>query len=75
MENLNLKMSSLKNILTTEEKENATLQEELKKQKDFQKEYKHNIKIWRKQRTKNEQKIKPLILKVKKKNKVDEILD
>jgi hypothetical protein len=31
MENLNLKMSSLKNILTTEEKENATLQEELKK--------------------------------------------
>jgi hypothetical protein len=31
MENLNLEMSSLKNRLTTEEKEKATLQEELEK--------------------------------------------
>ncbi len=43
--NLNLEMSSLKKILTIEEKEKATLQEELEKEKDFRKEYKHNIKI------------------------------
>ncbi len=35
MGNLNLKVSSLKNILTIEEKEKATLQEELDKERDF----------------------------------------
>jgi hypothetical protein len=42
MGNLNMEVS-LNNILATKEKEKATLQEELDKEKDFQKEYKHNI--------------------------------
>jgi len=33
--NLNLKVSSLKNILTTKEKEKAMLHEELEKEMDF----------------------------------------
>ncbi len=65
MGNLNLEVNSLRNILSTEEKEKAKLQKELEKKKDFQMEYKQNIKIWRKQKTKNEQKIKMLILKMK----------
>ncbi len=35
MGNLNLKVNSLKNILTIKEKEKATLQEELDKERDF----------------------------------------
>jgi ribosome maturation factor RimP len=38
------------------------------KEKDFQKEYKHNIEIWRKNKTKNEQKIKTFIRKMKDEN-------
>ncbi len=38
------------------------------KEKDFEKEYKHNIKIWRKQKIENEQNIKTLILKMKEDN-------
>jgi hypothetical protein len=45
MGNLNMEVSSMKNILAIEEKEKATLQEELDKERDFYKEYKHNIKI------------------------------
>jgi hypothetical protein len=37
---------------------------ELDKERDFQKEYKHNIEIWRKNKTKNEQKIKAFIQKL-----------
>jgi ribosome maturation factor RimP len=40
----------------------------LDKEKDFEKEYKHNIKIWRKQKIENEQNIKTLILKMKEDN-------
>jgi hypothetical protein len=40
----------------------------LDKERDFQKEYKHNIEIWRKQMTNNEQKIKMLILQMKVEN-------
>jgi len=36
------------------EKEKAVLQVELDKERDFQREYKHNIEIWRKNKTKNE---------------------
>jgi hypothetical protein len=56
MGNLNLKVNSLKNKLTTKEKEKATLQEELDKEMDFHKEYKY--KIWRKNRTKLNKKSK-----------------
>jgi hypothetical protein len=35
----------LKNKLAIEEKDEASLQEEFKKERDFQKEYKHNIEI------------------------------
>jgi hypothetical protein len=48
MGNLNLEVTNLKNILSIEEKDKVALQEELDKERDFQKEYKHNIKIWRK---------------------------
>ncbi len=61
MGNLNLEVSSLKNKLAIEEKEKAILQVELDKEKNFQREYKHNIKIQRKNKTKNMQKIKALI--------------
>ncbi len=54
--------------LPTKEKEKASLLEELDKERDFQKEYKHNIEIRRKNRTKNEQKIKTCIFKVKEEN-------
>jgi ribosome maturation factor RimP len=40
----------------------------LDKERDFQKEYKHNIKIWKKNRIENEQKIKIRIFKVKEEN-------
>jgi hypothetical protein len=43
------------------EKEKAVLQVELDKKRDFQIEYKHNIEIWRNNKTKNEQKIKAFI--------------
>jgi hypothetical protein len=45
MGNLTLEVNSLKNILATREKEKAILQEELDKERDFQKGYKHNVKI------------------------------
>ncbi len=66
MGNLNMEANNFKNRLAMEEK--ATLQKELDKERDFQKEYKHNIKIWKKQKTKNDQKIKTFILKMKEKN-------
>ncbi len=45
MGNLNLEVNSLKNRLAIEAKEKAILQVELDKERDFQREYKHNIKI------------------------------
>jgi hypothetical protein len=43
MGNLTLKVNSLKNRLVIGEKEKAVLQEELNKDRDFQKGYKHNV--------------------------------
>jgi hypothetical protein len=65
--NLNIEVNNLKNRLVSKDKEKATLQKELDKE-DFYKEYKHNIKIWRKQKIDNEQNIKMLILKMKEDN-------
>jgi hypothetical protein len=45
MGNLNLKVNSLKNRLAIKAKEKVILQVELDKERDFQREYKHNIKI------------------------------
>ncbi len=45
MGNLNLKVNNLKNRLVIEEKEKAIPHVKLDKEKDFQKEYKHNIEI------------------------------
>jgi hypothetical protein len=43
MGNFNLEVNSLKNKLAIEEKEKEILHVELDKERDFQKEYKHNI--------------------------------
>jgi chromosome segregation ATPase len=69
MGNLNLEVSSLKNKFGTKKKEKAILQVELGKEKDFHKEYKHNIKIWRKNMMENEHKIKGSIQKMHDENK------
>jgi len=45
MWNLTLEVNILKNSLAMGEKEKAVLQEELDKEKDFQKGYKHNVEI------------------------------
>jgi hypothetical protein len=45
MGNLNLEVNILNNRLATREKEKAILQEELDKERNFQKEYKHNLEI------------------------------
>jgi bacterioferritin (cytochrome b1) len=57
-------VSSLKNKLAIGEKEKAILQEELGKEKNFQKGYKHNVKILRKKKAEVKQKIKVLIKKL-----------
>jgi hypothetical protein len=43
--NLTLKVNILKNRFDTWEKEKAMLQEELDKERDFQKGHKHNVEI------------------------------
>jgi hypothetical protein len=45
MRNLTLEVNSLKNRLATRKREKVVLQEELDKEKDFQKGYKHNAEI------------------------------
>ncbi len=45
MGNLNLEVNNLKNRLATKEKEKTLLHVESDKERDFQKEYKHNIEI------------------------------
>ncbi len=64
MGNLILEANTLKNILAKGEKEKAMLQEELDKGRYFQKGYKHNVEIWRKNRVQVEQKNKMLIKKL-----------
>jgi ribosome maturation factor RimP len=63
MRNLNLEVSNLNNRLAIKTKEKGVLQAELDKERDFQREYKHNIEIWTNNKTENEQKIKALIQK------------
>jgi len=64
MGNLNMEVNSLKNRLAIGEKEKAILHEELDKEINFQKRYKHNVEIWRKNKVKAEHKIKMLIKKL-----------
>jgi hypothetical protein len=45
MGSLTLEVNTLKNKLVIREKEKAVLQEELDKERDFQKGYKHNVEI------------------------------
>ncbi len=68
MGNLTLKMNNLKNRLTTKEKEKVVLQEELDKEKYFQKGYKHNVEILGKNKVKAKQKIKVVIKKLQDEN-------
>ncbi len=65
MGNLTLEVNTLKNKLALGEMEKAMLHEELDKEKTFQKGYKHNVKIWRKNRVEVKQKIKMFIKKTK----------
>jgi hypothetical protein len=62
--NLTLEVNSLKNRLAIGEKEKVILYEELDKDRDFKKGYKHNVEIWRKNRVNVEQKIKVFIKKL-----------
>jgi bacterioferritin (cytochrome b1) len=64
MGNLTLEIDTLKNILAIGEKEKVVLQEELDKEKYFQKGYKNNLEIWRKNKVEAEQKNKVLIKKL-----------
>ncbi len=45
MQNLTLKVNNLKNMLVTREKEKEVVHEELDKERDFEKGYKHNVEI------------------------------
>jgi bacterioferritin (cytochrome b1) len=63
MGNLNMEVKSLKTRLAIGEKEKAVLEEELDKERDFQKGYKHNVEIWKKNRAEGKQKIKVFIEK------------
>ncbi len=56
MENLILEVNNLKNRLATREKEKVVLQEELDKERNFQKGYKHNVEMWRMNRAEVEPK-------------------
>jgi hypothetical protein len=62
--NLYLEVSNLKKRLARGENEKAILHEELDKEIDFQKRYKHNVEIWKKNMEKIKQKIKVLIMKL-----------
>jgi bacterioferritin (cytochrome b1) len=64
MGNLTLEVNTLKNRFVTGEKEKVVLQEELDKERKFQKGYKHNVEIWRKNKAKAEQKNKVFIKKL-----------
>ncbi len=68
MGNLTLKVNILKNRLTMGEKEKVMLQEELDKERGFQKGYKHNVEIWRKYKAEVEQKNKMFIKKLQDEN-------
>jgi hypothetical protein len=54
MGNLTLEVNTLNNRLAAWEKEKVVSQEELDKERDFQKGYKHNVEIWKKNRAEDE---------------------
>ncbi len=64
MGNLTLEVNTLNNRLVMGEKEKAILQKELDKERDFQKEYKYNVEIQRKNKVEVEKKNKILIKKL-----------
>jgi len=64
MGNLTLEINTPNNRLVMGEKEKVVLQEELDKKKDFQRGYKHNVEIWRKNKGEVEQKNKIFIKKL-----------
>ncbi len=68
MGNLNVEVNSLKNKLATLEKEKVVLQEKLDKESEFQKGYKHNVEIWRKNKVEVEHNIKGFIKKLQDEN-------
>jgi hypothetical protein len=57
MGNLTLEVNTLNNRLATWEKEKAMLHEELDKEKEIHKGYKHNVKIWKNSKVEAEHKI------------------
>ncbi len=63
-----MEVNILKNQLAIGEKEKAVLQEDFDKERNFQKGYKHNVEIWRKNRVEVEQKIKMFIKKLQNEN-------
>ncbi len=67
MGNLNLEASNVKNRLATWEKEKEVLQNELDKERDLQKGYKHNVEICKKNKE-VEQNIKMFIKKLQDEN-------
>ncbi len=68
MGNLTLEVNILENRLVTREKEKVVLHEELDKERAFQKGYKHNVEILRKNMANVEQKHKVLIKKLQGEN-------
>ncbi len=58
----------MKNKLAIGEKEKAIQHEELDREREFWKGYKHNVEIWRRHRVKAKQKIKMLIKKLQDQN-------
>ncbi len=61
MGNLTLEVHTMKKKLAIGEKEKVVLHEELDKERNFQKGYKHNVEIWRKNRVEAKKKIKMFI--------------
>ncbi len=68
MGNLILEVNILKNKLVMRDKEKAMLQEELNKEREFQKGYKHNVEIWRRNKAKVEQTNKMFMKKLQDEN-------
>ncbi len=59
-----MEVNILKNSKATREREKVVLQEELDKERDFQKGYKHNVEIWKKNKVEAKQKNKMFIKKL-----------
>ncbi len=68
MGNLIMVVNTLKNKLIVGEKEKAMLQKKLDKERDIQEGYKHNVKIWRKNKLEAKQKIEVFIEKLQDEN-------